>query len=160
MSKSGWVDLKILYAAKPSLTNYIWYIFLIILLDLKCGIQRLWWLKIEQVHIDQRFDNKKEWKCQFRKTIIEDFSGNELALGLEKLTQSVILEKVLFSFITTMNCSKSYSGVKWLGGHHFWNTLEQFCLKILLHTFKYVLQSIFTAFYWSADTRNFSQKYL
>ena len=29
---------------------------------------------------------------------MEDFSGNELALGLEKLTQSVILEKVLVSF--------------------------------------------------------------
>ena len=43
---------------------------------------------------------------------MEDFSGNELALGLEKLTQSVILEKVLVSFITTMNCSKSYYAVK------------------------------------------------
>ena len=179
-----------MYAAKPSLTNYIFNIYFLLFclicsaafrgydnlvprvlsyppygasLSLRRASRREpWerWFKIEQAHIDQRFDNKREWKCQFRKSIIEDFSGNELTLRLEKLTQSVILENVLFSFITTMNCSKSYSAVKWLVCPHFWNILQQFWLKLLLHTFKYVLQCIFTGFYCSADTRNFSHKYL
>ena len=44
--------------------------------------------------------------------------------------------EVLFSFRSTVNCSKPCSEVEWLVSRHFWNILQQFWLKLLLHKFQ------------------------
>ena len=39
---------------------------LLFCLIFSAAFSRLWWFKIEQAHIDQHFDNEREWKRQFR----------------------------------------------------------------------------------------------
>ena len=56
----GWVDFLSYGASRAR------GVPLLFCLIFSAAFSRLWWFKIEQAHIDQHFDNEREWKCQFR----------------------------------------------------------------------------------------------
>ena len=141
MPKSGWVDLKILVRCWTSPTKILTHenIFdihlLLLCLIFSAAFRGYDDLKSNKHTSISVLAMQENGNANSVNSIVRDFSGNELTLGLEKLTRSVILEKVLFSFRTTINCSKSCSAVKWLVRRHFWNIFQQFWLKLLLDTF-------------------------